>query len=68
MANNSETDKGLCIDEISGDLIKRELREVVRKLTGSGNVELGIEPGSKKGKRFNNETMIHRMNTKLFTF
>lgn len=50
MANNSGTGVGLSIDEISGDLIKKELRNVVKKLTGSENVELSIEPGSKKGK------------------
>lgn len=68
MANNSDTDKRLSIDEISGELIKKELREVVRKLTGSENVELGIEPGSKKGKVFINGTIFHRIKTELLTF
>lgn len=68
MANNSDTDNGLSIDEISGELIKKELREVVRKLTGSENVELGIEPGSKKGKVFINGTIFHRIKTELLAF
>lgn len=50
MANNSGA--GLSVDEISGDLIKNELGNVVQKLTGSKNVQLSIEPGSKKGNFF----------------
>lgn len=41
--------KGLDIKEISGDLIKRTLQEVVEKRLGSKDIEIWIEPGSKKG-------------------
>lgn len=41
--------KGLDIKEISGDLIKRTLKEVVEKRLGSKDVEIWIEHGSKKG-------------------
>lgn len=40
---------GLSIDEISGVVIKKELLKVVEKQFGGRNVELCIEPGSKKG-------------------
>lgn len=62
MAHNSESKNVLSIDEIPGDLIKKELHEVVKKLTGSENVELGIEPGSKKGRKSLNSSTFHKIN------
>lgn len=52
--SNSESNNASSIDEIPGDLIKKRLHEVVKQLSGSENVELGIEPGSKKGKNVKN--------------
>lgn len=46
-----ENTNGLNVDEVAGDLIKRELVKVVKQLSGSENVELSIEPGSKKGRK-----------------
>lgn len=40
----------LNIDEISSDLIKKELIKIAKNLLNSNNVEISIEPGSKKGK------------------
>lgn len=41
--------KGLDIKEISGDLIKRTLRQVVENRLGSKDVKICVEAGSKKG-------------------
>lgn len=49
--------KGLDIKEISGNFIKRTLQEVVEKRLGSKDVEIWIEPGSKKGT-FNRDSNI----------
>lgn len=45
--------EGLDIKEISGDLIKSTLRQVVEKRLDSKDVEIQIESGSKKGSLFN---------------
>lgn len=49
MVKHSEIETNSSIDEVTGDQIKNELHKVVSHLTGSENVELYIEPGSKKG-------------------
>lgn len=41
---------GLSIDEVLGEMIKKELVQVVEKQFGSRNIKLCVEPGSKKGK------------------
>lgn len=44
--------KGLDIKEISGDCIKTTLQQVIEKRLGSKDIEIFIEPGSKKGAFF----------------
>lgn len=47
--------KGLDIKEVSGDLIKRTLQELVEKRLGSKDVKIWVEPGSKKGDHTHSE-------------
>lgn len=49
MTASTETMNGLNIDEISDDLIKKELKEVVKRQLGSSKYKLWVEHGSKKG-------------------
>lgn len=41
---------GLNIDDIIDASMKKELYKVIKEISGSDNVEVSIEPGSKKGK------------------
>lgn len=53
MESNGNTD-ALNIDEISGDLIKKELQNVVEKQLRTTKYKMGIEHGSKKGRSIQN--------------
>lgn len=50
MENNGNNTDALDIDEISGDLIRKELQNVVEKQLRRTKYKMGIEHGSKKGK------------------
>lgn len=48
----------LSLDEIPGDLIKKELIKLVKRRLNSNNVKISIERGSKKGYQHSSFNLI----------